>query len=175
MYLLHFAARIICFVFLCLWFSSSPDQAYCHVPFEIAGTKNTSIHFTKLYISNIGPSFLAWVTMMYFTYNREHQQIVLQSVTHSREGEIGNSLHWRTVIKHLEYYSTSIFYMIWLVQAIYNNEFFKMSLPTRGLCNKLMFILTPEYLIHVCLWSIVSHLFYQRHYSKSFAPKIDAS
>lgn len=88
-----FAAIIIFFVFLCLRSSSSPDQVYCLVPFEIAGTQNTSIYFTKLYICSICPSFLAWVTMMYFSYNQEHQQIVLQSVTHSQEGEIGNLLH----------------------------------------------------------------------------------
>lgn len=135
---------------------SSPHQIkyYCHVLFEIAGTQNTGIHFTELHIYSICPSFLAWMTM-YFSYNREHQQIVLQSVTHSQEGEIGNSLHWRTVIKHLEYYSTSRLYMIWLV-AFYNNDFLKISLPTRGLCNKLMFVLTPDYLMHVCLWSRVS-------------------
>lgn len=88
-----FAAIIICFSF-CLWsLSSSPDQAYFPVPFEIAGTQNTIIHFTKLYIYSMCPSFLALVTMMYFSWNQEHQQIVLQSVTHSQEGEIGNLLH----------------------------------------------------------------------------------
>lgn len=84
---------------------------------------------------------------MYFSYNQDHQQIVLQSVTHSQEEEIGNSLHWRTVIKHLEYYSTSRFCMIWLVEAICNNDFFEMSLPT-GLYNKLRLLLSPECLMH---------------------------
>lgn len=60
--------------------------------FEIAGTQNTGIHFTELHVYSICPSSLARMTM-YFSYNREHQQIVLQSVTHSQEGEIGNSLH----------------------------------------------------------------------------------
>lgn len=155
LYPLYFAALIICFFFPLPLIFPSPDQVYCHVPFAIAETKNTSIHFPKLYIYSKCISFLAWVTMMYFNYNQDHQQIVLQSVTHSQEEAIGNLLHWRTVIKHLEYYSTSRFCMICLAEAICNNDFLKMSLPTR-LCNKLRLLLSPECLMHVTLWSIVS-------------------
>lgn len=66
----------------------------------------------------------------------------------------------RTVIKHLEYYSTSRFYVIWPVETIYNNDFLKINLPTRGLCNKHVFILTPECLMHVFLWSIISLIYF---------------